>query len=140
MNDPLDSIDYNPRAHVNALFPDLDSLALLPRIQSKLQRHEIELQRSIRKQASQADAPAADIHRVEADLTRLFDEVAETQRKAIEIEERVSAMTQSIRKLDRTKKNVTATITLLKRLQMLVSAFSQLQAGSTQRLLHSCLL
>lgn len=129
--DPMESPNYDPTAHLDALFPSIESLALLPRIDSKLHRYEIELQRSIRELRATAviskKESATRIVRVQTELKELFDEVENTQEKANAVESRVSELTKDIRKLDVTKKNLTATMTIIKRLQMLMTAFDQLQ-------------
>lgn len=129
--DPLESANYDATAHINALFPDIESLSLLPRVESKLQRYEIDLQRSIRELRANAEASNKDssirIQKVANELKAFFDEVEFTQTKASEVETRVTELTKDIRTLDITKKNLTATMTIVKRLQMLMTAFAQLQ-------------
>lgn len=129
--DPLESVDYDPTVHLDALFPTIESLTLLPRVDSKLHRYEIELQRSIRELRATAAASkkeaATRVTKVQSELKNLFEEVEATQEKASAVEERVSDLTKDIRKLDVTKKNLTATMTIIKRLQMLMTAFDQLQ-------------
>lgn len=129
--DPLESSDYDPVPHLNALFPSIESLSVLPRVSSKLERYEIELQRSIRElrataQASKKDSSAR-IGKVELELKELFEDVEATQEKATAVELIVTEMTRDIKKLDVTKKNLTASMTIVKRLQMLMTAFDQLQ-------------
>lgn len=129
--DPLESPNYDPTAHIDALFPDIESLSLLPRVVSKLQRYEIELQRTLRDLRAKAEASNRDssdrIKRVVDELKDLFDEVEATQAKAKDVEHKVTELTKDISKLDVTKKNLTATMTIVKRLQMLMTAFGQLQ-------------
>lgn len=129
--DPLESPNYDPTAHLNALFPDIESLGLLPRVESKLQRYEIELQRSIREMRAKAEASNKDsstrIRKVASELKEFFNELEATQAKARNVEARVTDLTKDIRVLDVTKKNLTATMTIIKRLQMLMTAFGQLQ-------------
>lgn len=129
--DPLESAHYEPVAHLNALFPSVESLPVLARVDSKLQRYEIELQRSIKELRATAQASKHDSEvrtkRVEVELKELFQDVGGIQEKARLVEQGVSEMTRDIKKLDVTKKNLTSTMTIIKRLQMLMTAFDQLQ-------------
>ncbi|CCG83298.1 putative GARP complex subunit Vps53 [Taphrina deformans PYCC 5710] len=130
-HDPLESVHYQPSAHLNALFPSVESLTILPRIDSKLYRYEIELQRSIKELRATAQASKHDSEvrtkKVEVELKDLFQAVESIQERARTVEQGVSDMTRDIKKLDVTKKNLTATMTIIKRLQMLMTAFDQLQ-------------
>ncbi|ORY81947.1 Vps53-like protein [Protomyces lactucae-debilis] len=127
----LTAQDYSPTDHLDALFPSLESLSLLPRIESKLIRHEIQLRHAIAEMQERVTAnkeiAAECVGRVEEKLKLLHDEISTTQAKAGQAEDFVSSVTKEIRRLDTAKRNVAATMTIVKRLQMLISAFDQLQ-------------
>ena len=60
------------------------------------------------------------------DLAELFQRIASVRERAIRTEMTITEMTADIKKLDGTKRNLTVSMTALKRLQML-SAFTLFQ-------------
>jgi vacuolar protein sorting-associated protein 53 len=60
------------------------------------------------------------------------------QQRAGETEESITEMTADIKRLDNTKKNLTLSMTALKRLQMLTTAYEQLQGLSSTRQYREC--
>ena len=60
------------------------------------------------------------------------------RKRAIETEAAITEMTADIKKLDNTKKNLTLSMTALKRLQMLTTAYEQLKGLSSSRQYKEC--
>ena len=60
------------------------------------------------------------------------------RRRAIETEEAITEMTADIKRLDNTKKNLTLSMTALKRLQMLTTAYEQLRVLGQERQYREC--
>lgn len=58
--------------------------------------------------------------------------------RAIQTEQTITEMTSDIKRLDNTKKNLTLSMTALKRLQMLTTAYEQLRALSSSRQYREC--
>lgn len=78
------------------------------------------------------------IHAAKADLAELFQKVEGVRHRAIETEEAITEMTADIKRLDNTKKNLTLSMTALKRLQMLTTAYEQLRGLSSSRQYREC--
>ena len=72
------------------------------------------------------------------DLAELFQKVEGVRQRAIETEEAITEMTADIKRLDNTKKNLTLSMTALKRLQMLTTAYEQLRGLSSSRQYREC--
>ena len=87
---------------------------------------------------------ASDVENVEriqaaqADLAELFKKVEGVRQRAIETEGAITEMTADIKRLDNTKKNLTLSMTALKRLQMLTTAYEQLRGLSSSRQYREC--
>ena len=78
------------------------------------------------------------IKAAKADLADLFQKVEGVRQRAIETEEAITEMTADIKRLDNTKKNLTLSMTALKRLQMLTTAYEQLRELSSSRQYREC--
>ena len=78
------------------------------------------------------------IQAAKVDLAELFQKVEGVRQRAIETEEAITEMTADIKRLDNTKKNLTLSMTALKRLQMLTTAYEQLRGLSSSRQYREC--
>jgi vacuolar protein sorting-associated protein 53 len=63
-----------------------------------------------------------------AELAELFQRIEDVRERALRTERNITEMTADIKQLDNTKKNLTLSMTALKRLQMLTTAYEQLRA------------
>lgn len=63
-----------------------------------------------------------------AELAELFKQIDSVRKRALQTERNITDMTADIKQLDNTKKNLTLSMTALKRLQMLTTAYEQLRA------------
>ena len=90
-------------------------------------------------QQSTSDADSIKrIRAAKADLAELFKKVESVRERAIQTEEAITEMTADIKRLDNTKRNLTLSMTALKRLQMLTTAYEQLQGLSKSRQYREC--
>jgi regulator of replication initiation timing len=78
------------------------------------------------------------IQDAKSDLAELFKKVEGVRERAIQTEETITEMTADIKRLDNTKKNLTLSMTALKRLQMLTTAYDQLRGLSSSRQYREC--
>lgn len=91
-----------------------------------------------------AQQSASDVESVEriqtakTDLAELFRKVEGVQERAIRTEETITEMTADIKRLDNTKRNLALSMTALKRLQMLTTAYEQLRGLSSSRQYREC--
>lgn len=107
-----------------------------------LQNHQHELDKDIAvliQQQSTSDAESVKrIREAKADLAELFKKVEGVRERAIRTEETITEMTADIKRLDNTKRNLTLSMTALKRLQMLTTAYEQLREVTSSRQYREC--
>ena len=95
---------------------------LVNSLRSKVQRVDSEILAAVRQQSSSGGRARAELASAKATIEELFGKVHEIQRKAQQSELMVQEICRDIKKLDFAKKHLTATITALRRLSMLVNA------------------
>lgn len=71
-------------------------------------------------------------------MAELFKKIDEVRERALKTEQTITEMTADIKQLDNAKKNLTLSMTTLKRLQMLTTAYEQLKALSRSRQYRDC--
>lgn len=109
------------------LFPHPSTFSSLAPVANTLHNHVDILSAQISdlvvaQNASNADTLAR-IEAAQADLTELFAKIENVGERARATEEGIAVMTAEIKKLDMTKRNLTVSMTVLKRLQMLSGCF-----------------
>lgn len=72
------------------------------------------------------------------DLAKLFAKIEDVRIRATETEKSITSMTADIKRLDGTKRNLTRSMTALKRLQMLTTAYEQLRVLAKSRQYREC--
>ena len=73
-----------------------------------------------------------------AELADLFKKIEDVRERALQTERNITEMTADIKQLDNTKKNLTLSMTALKRLQMLTTAYEQLRSLIKTRQYREC--
>ncbi|KAF8448337.1 Vps53-like protein [Terfezia claveryi] len=140
--DPLDSAQYDPIDHLNALFSHPATLSSVPATAQALHDHIVDLDEQIAALvATQMMTNESSLQRVEtakADLAELFKRIDSVRERAIRTEMTITEMTADIKKLDGTKRNLTISMTALKRLQMLTTAYEQLKVLCKTRQYREC--
>lgn len=135
-------MDYNPIDHLNALFSAPSTLSSVPQITTTLLTHRNALdQRISSRVSSQRTTDAASLARIQtaqSQLSTLFSKIESVQQRALDTESSITSMTSEIKRLDATKRNLTHSMTTLKRLQMLTSAYEQLRALKGGRQYKEC--
>ncbi|KAK3382970.1 Vps53-like protein [Lasiosphaeria ovina] len=138
----LDSVDYDPIAHLNLLFSHPSTVSSVGRVSSTLQRHKHELTQSIASlETAQAYGPDSSLERMQsaqAELATLFQRIESVRHRALQTERDITTMTADIKRLDGTKRNLTHSMTALKRLQMLTTAYEQLRGLARTRQYREC--
>ncbi|KAL2041455.1 hypothetical protein N7G274_005837 [Stereocaulon virgatum] len=138
----LNSANYDPIEHLNAIFSNPSSLSSVSKTSKALRIFQHELDDEIAARVQQQSASDVDsVKRIRAakeDLAELFQKVEGVRQRAIETEEAITEMTADIKRLDNTKKNLTLSMTALKRLQMLTTAYEQLRGLSSSRQYREC--
>ncbi|KAL1892490.1 Vacuolar protein sorting-associated protein 53 [Sporothrix stenoceras] len=138
----LDAADYDPINHLNMLFNNTSTLGSLSSVSRRLRTHNADLAASIAVlETAQAYAPDSSLDRMQtaqAELASVFAHIEDVRRRAVQTEEDITHMTADIKRLDGTKRNLTVSMTALKRLQMLTTAYEQLRTLSRSRQYREC--
>lgn len=136
------SVDYDPIEHLNTIFSHPSTLTSISSTATALQRHQDELSTSISDLvASQAYSDDSSLQRMQSakdELAQLFRKIESVRTRAIETEQTITSMTADIKRLDGTKRNLTLSMTALKRLQMLTTAYEQLRGLAKTRQYREC--
>lgn len=74
----------------------------------------------------------------QAELASLFQRIESVRSRALQTERDITTMTADIKRLDGTKRNLTHSMTALKRLQMLTTAYEQLRGLARTRQYREC--
>lgn len=127
----LDNEDYDPVVHLQLLFSTPSNLSRLPDIVAGVKTHHNTLNREIDRANKQTkDYQNEDyyqrIQEGNTQLENLYSEIDDLREESKETEAKISEMTSHIISLDKTKSNLIYSITVLKRLQMLTTAYEQL--------------
>lgn len=129
-SDPLDAIDFDPVTYINSIFPTEQSLSKIESIKSDLQADSDkvakELSEIIVSQAKLGEKTHKQLSSSYKVIQELQDRVKLMRQKAEDSEFMVEDICKDIRSLDSAKKNLTKTITALKRFAMLSHAIEQL--------------
>ncbi|KAH8154341.1 uncharacterized protein LAJ45_02109 [Morchella importuna] len=140
--DPLDSGDYDPIHHLNTLFPHPGTLQSVPATSQALHNHleslDTEISQLVITQSTTNADSLSQIDAAKAELAELLENIDTVRERAVRTEDAIAAMTADIKKLDSTKKNLTLSMTVLKRLQMLTTAYEQLKTQSKNRQYREC--
>ncbi|KOS18500.1 Vacuolar protein sorting-associated protein 53 -like protein [Escovopsis weberi] len=138
----LDAVDFDAIGHLNVLFPQPTGVSTIRRVSQTLNLHRDELSTEIREletaQAYRPDSSLGRMQSAQAELAQLFRKIETVQSRAIETEHNIASMTADIKRLDGTKRNLTLSMTALKRLQMLTTAYEQLRGLARTRQYREC--
>jgi hypothetical protein len=136
------SVDYDPFGHLDAIFSHPSALSAVAQTSRALSTYQNELDAEIAELAvrqSTSDVESVRLIRgAKADLADLFRKIEGVRERAIQTEQAITEMTADIKRLDNTKKNLTLSMTALKRLQMLTTAYEQLRGLSSSRQYREC--
>jgi hypothetical protein len=136
------AVEYDPIAHLNLLFSHPSTVSSVARVSSTIQRHKDGLSQSIASlETTQAYGPDSSLERMQsaqAELASLFQRIESVRSRALQTERDITTMTADIKRLDGTKRNLTLSMTALKRLQMLTTAYEQLRGLARTRQYREC--
>ncbi|KAH3687278.1 hypothetical protein WICPIJ_001740 [Wickerhamomyces pijperi] len=131
----IESDNYDPSADIFELFSTEDSLNQLQQlldytneykqsIDQQIQETEEEHQQYLTQEA----ANLFDFDNAQSQLTKIIQEVNQNKQLSTNTQTVITEMTSGIKELDDSKKNLVLTMTVLKRLQMLIIAYEQLDS------------
>lgn len=137
-----DAANYDPINHLNRIFSHPSTLSSVPAVSSSLRAYQNDLDADIAALvAAQTTSDAESVRRIQAakaELVDLFRKVETVRERAVRTEQSITEMTADIKKLDSTKRNLTLSMTALKRLQMLTTAYEQLRGLAKTRQYREC--
>ncbi|KAI9823681.1 MAG: Vacuolar protein sorting-associated protein 53 [Phylliscum demangeonii] len=140
--DPLEADNYNPLDHVNAIFSHRSKLAAIGSVSDTLRTYRHDLAADLaEREADQAASDTRSVERIratQAELAALFAKIDGVHERAMQTERAITEMTADIKRLDGTKRNLALSMTALKRLQMLTTAYEQLRGLARSRQYRDC--
>jgi len=135
--DPLDADNFCAVDYINKHFPNEVSLGGLDGFVDGLKDQQIQIDEDIRyavrRQAACGRRARADLDEAKSAVRELFERIKAIKSKAQQSETLVSDVCRDIKSLDIAKRNLTQTVTALKRIVMLVQALEQLRQLSAVR-------
>ncbi|KAG6177136.1 hypothetical protein E4U24_006907 [Claviceps purpurea] len=138
----LDAVNYDPMEHLNMLFSHPSAVSSINQVSQTLRAHYSVLSSEINTlELEQAYKPDSSLERMQAaqtELAQLFRKIETVRSRALETEQNITSMTAEIKRLDGTKRNLTLSMTALKRLQMLTTAYEQLRGLAKTRQYREC--
>ncbi|ORX86055.1 hypothetical protein BCR32DRAFT_290282 [Anaeromyces robustus] len=130
-DDPLNQQDFDVVSYINKIFPHEQSLASIDNVLADLKSRINQLDKDIRDLLrTQTDAGQQAFIKLEETkklITQLYDRLQNIKLKANNSERLVQDITKDIKSLDYAKTHLTISITVLKRLQMLGLAITQIK-------------
>ncbi|CAG5135782.1 unnamed protein product, partial [Candidula unifasciata] len=136
-NDPLDRPDFNPVDYINTLFPTEQSLSnideVVGKIRQKIWRLDDEIRTVVRGQTNVGEEGRHALEEAQRAIQDLFSKIKDIKDKAEKSEEMVKEITRDIKQLDHAKRHLTASITTLNHLHMLVGGVDSLAALTRKR-------
>lgn len=138
----FESANYNPIDHLNILFGHPTTVSALPAVSRHIRSYSDELSASITAlETAQAYGSGSSLERMQsaqAELASVFARIEDVRSRAVQTEQDITTMTADIKRLDGTKRNLTVSMTALKRLQMLTTAYEQLRGLANTRQYREC--
>ena len=135
-------VDYDPLEHLDAIFSHSSTLSSVSQVSRTLHNYQYALDRDITGLvAEQCVSDSNSVHRIQATksaLADLFRNIESVRERAMQTEQAITIMTAEIKRLDNTKRNLTLSMTVLKRLQMLTTAYEQLRGLGSSRQYREC--
>lgn len=127
----FDSREFDPISYINSKFPDENSLVSLDNeidtLKNELSELNSELMSSIHEHALLNSELQSEIQKSNVTTTSIISEVATIKEKAEKSENLVYEMCKDIKSLDLAKKNLTFSITALKKFIMMLTAIDKLR-------------
>ena len=119
----MDLYDYDPVTHINDIFDTPETLNHLPQALSHIHQYKLQLNGRINTLKSEYDSSTE----IDNDIKQLVTNIKDVKDSANSTKSTIASMTSSIQKLDSCKKNLVLSMTVFKRLQMLVNVNNDLK-------------
>lgn len=129
----INSPDYDPMIDIMELFDSPTALVDVNQLLKYTSSYESQLQAEIQKKRTEykqiliESGPDQGIDVLDGEVMKLLDSFQNMKSLAEVTGNTINSMTANIKTLDQSKKNLTFTMTTLKRLQMLITAYDRLE-------------
>ena len=129
----INSPDYDPMIDIMELFDSPTALVDVNQLLKYTSAYESQLQAEIQKKRTEyrqiliESGPEEGIDVLDGEVMKLLDSFQNMKSLAEVTGNTINSMTANIKTLDQSKKNLTFTMTTLKRLQMLITAYDRLE-------------
>ena len=128
--DPLDDPNFDVKKMLNTHFPSGLSLSAVEshceQLAVKMHTLDVQILQAVESQSSAGSAAQQDLEVANANVAQLTAHLSLIRSKALDTERAVRDICSDIQTLDNAKRNLTTTITTLRRLSMLENAVNQL--------------
>ncbi|PRP88723.1 heat-intolerant 1 [Planoprotostelium fungivorum] len=135
--DPMDEPNFDTVEYINSIFPDAKSLSELDtatnRLKFKINRSDLEILQAVREQVSSGTRGKESLEESKRTIRSLFESIGTIKAKAIESEALLTELCSDVKSLDYAKRNLTATISTLKKLQILISYMKLLKSNVAKK-------
>lgn len=120
----MNSFDYNPYNDLWKVFQSESSLNELSNLLTYLNHHKLMLNQQIKHDIDHFNQHQTEL--TDEDIIKLINTIKQTQEKSDSIQQSIASITTEISKLDNLKKNLTLSMNIFKRLQILNFSISEL--------------
>ena len=138
----LSTDDFDAVSYIDRYLPDEGSIAdlqkLISKLQSRVQQRTLAIRDTIRTNSVAGNNSEIFISEARNSISDLSERIANIQSQANNTENMVSQICNDIKPLDNAKKNLTATVTTLRRLQMMSTTIKQLEKNMEQLNYSNC--
>lgn len=133
----MDSQDFNSTDYINQLFPTEQSLStiddVLAKMETECQQIDDNIRSVVRSQTTTGQDGRRALSEAQNVISHLFGQITEIKTRAEKTEDMVKEITRDIKQLDCAKKNLTAAITTLNHLHILVGGIENLSKLAERR-------
>lgn len=122
----MNSFDYDPYGDLQRVFQSPQALKDLPNLLLHINNHKVALNKLIRQNILDYNQVQSNNKLSTDEITELVETIQHTQTKSMDIQQSISSITTEISKLDNLKKNLTLSMNIFKRLQILSYSINEL--------------
>lgn len=122
----MNTFDYDPYGDLQRVFQSPRALKDLPDLLLYINGHKLALNELIHKDIASYNTVQSNNKLSTDDISELVDTIQHTQTKSIDVQLSISSITTEISKLDNLKKNLTLSMNIFKRLQILSYSINEL--------------
>ncbi|KAI3404668.2 VPS53 [Candida oxycetoniae] len=120
----MDVYDYDPTTHLSEIFDSPEMLSQIPQVLSHINQYKLQVNKDIARLKSRYDATTM----LDNDIEELTADIRDVKQSAKSTNATITRMTSSIQNLDCYKKNLVLSMTVFKRLQMLINVNNNLKS------------